>query len=144
MSTRGFYVFKSGNESLNVYKHSDNYPEGEHGGFAAIGKAGPLAWAMPRFEADEFAAAFVAANKGTRAGNVRLAMSGDWRDVCPGDVEYVYVIEGRNSLDHCDAMVSCYAVSCDYDSGKWTATAQYSRPLAEVVGGWYPKRRKAA
>ena len=66
MSTRACYSFfdseANGGEVYHVYKHSDGYPEGS-GGLDAIRKATQLAWTLPRFEADEFAAAFVAANK---------------------------------------------------------------------------------
>lgn len=62
MSTRAMYTFfdetiKSG---YHVYKHHDGYPTGaaEH-----IERARPHAWPLGRFEADEFAAAFVAGNK---------------------------------------------------------------------------------
>jgi len=63
MSTRGVYTFRDEHQIVHIYKHSDNYPEGPHGGIAAIEKAKPFAWPLPRFEADEFAAAFVAAHK---------------------------------------------------------------------------------
>jgi hypothetical protein len=42
------------------YKHSDGYPDGA---VCWITKALEHAWPLPRFAADEFAAAFVAANK---------------------------------------------------------------------------------
>ena len=60
MSTRALYTFIDGDSTHHVYKHHDGYPE-----WAAkhIEAALPFAWALPRFEADEFAAAFVAANK---------------------------------------------------------------------------------
>ena len=46
---------------MTVYKHSDGYP---YGAVCWITKALEHAWPLPRFEADEFAAAFVvAANK---------------------------------------------------------------------------------
>ncbi len=47
-------------EVVTVYKHSDGYPDGA---VCWITKALEHAWPLPRFEADEFAAAFVAANK---------------------------------------------------------------------------------
>ena len=52
-----------------AYKHYDNYPSG-----AAdfIENAKSYAWDLPRFEADDFAAAFVAANKAKSGGEVRL------------------------------------------------------------------------
>jgi hypothetical protein len=62
MSTRGLYTFKGSNRSdcWNVYKHSDNYPTGAA---EAIKLALEYAWTLPRYEADEFATAFIAANK---------------------------------------------------------------------------------
>jgi hypothetical protein len=50
-----------GAEVVTVYKHSDGYPDGA---VCWITKALEHAWPLPRFEADEFAAAFVAANSG--------------------------------------------------------------------------------
>jgi hypothetical protein len=61
MSTRGFFTFVGGpDEEYHVYKHSDCYPSG---GIRAIHGACAFAWTLPRFEADEFAAAFVAWTK---------------------------------------------------------------------------------
>ena len=69
MGTRAIYIFEDDHEEVYVYKHYNNYPSG-----AAdfIEKAKELAWELPRFEADEFAAAFVAANKNRKGGEVRL------------------------------------------------------------------------
>jgi hypothetical protein len=64
MSTRACYRFidrpGDGAEIVTVYKHSDGYPEGA---VCWITRAIDFAWPLPRFEADEFAAAFIAANK---------------------------------------------------------------------------------
>ena len=62
MSTRAIFSFydKHSPKGIHVYKHSDGYPSGA---FDAIGNAFPFAWPLPRFEADEFAAAFVCGNK---------------------------------------------------------------------------------
>jgi len=62
MSTRACYRFIDPEtaEVVTVYKHSDGYPEGA---VCWITKAVDFAWPLPRFEADEFAAAFIAANK---------------------------------------------------------------------------------
>ena len=68
MSTRAVYTFKDADSTVHVYKHHDGYPEG---GLSWIANALPHAWDLPRFEADEFAAAFVAANKES-GGGVRL------------------------------------------------------------------------
>lgn len=70
MGTRAIYQFYDvdGDECF-VYKHYDNYPEGA---VHFIEDAKSMAWELPRFEADEFAAAFVAANKNKAGGEVRL------------------------------------------------------------------------
>ncbi len=66
MSTRACYRFFPLNGPndwpgvVTVYKHSDGYPSGAA---KAIAAALPCAWPLPRFEPDEFAAAFVRANK---------------------------------------------------------------------------------
>ena len=63
MSTRALYTFKgeTAEDSWNVYKHHDGYPSG-----AAETLQDALAfyaWKLPRYEADEFAASFIAAGK---------------------------------------------------------------------------------
>ena len=78
MSTQAIYTFvdpESGDE-VSVFKHWDGYPQGAA---TFLQRAKELAWPLPRFEADEFAAAFVAANK-TREGDCRLMAdpSQDW------------------------------------------------------------------
>jgi len=62
MSTRAMYTFidPESKETHHVYKHYDGYPKGAARWIKA---ALAYAWPLPRFEADEFAAAFVAANK---------------------------------------------------------------------------------
>ena len=69
MGTRAVYFFEDDDGMYGVYKHYDGYPQG-----AAdfIENAKEYAWPFPRFEADEFAAAFVAANKAKKGGEVRL------------------------------------------------------------------------
>ena len=86
MSTRGIYTFKAFGETFHVYKHSDNYPTGAQEALAAVMSQGK-AWDLPRFEADEFAAGFVAANK-NGGGNVRLAKS----RTAAADVQYGYTV----------------------------------------------------
>lgn len=61
MSTRAVYTFFGDQgEAHHVYKHSDGYPSGAAQWITA---ALNFAWKLPRYESDEFAAAFVAANK---------------------------------------------------------------------------------
>ena len=91
MSTRAVFTFscpETKGRPLLVYKHHDGYPSGAIEALIRT-RDGGLGWPLPRFGADEFAAAFVAANK-TQGGGVRLLGSGDWRDFAPLDIEYVY------------------------------------------------------
>jgi hypothetical protein len=60
MSTRAIYTFSDEYHTVSVYKHSDGYPTGA---IEALQKAVHYAWTFPRYEADEFAASFVTANK---------------------------------------------------------------------------------
>ena len=69
MSTNAIYFFEDVNGLYGVYKHYDNYPEGAA---SHIEAAKEFAWNLPRFEADEFASAFVAANKNKDGGEIRL------------------------------------------------------------------------
>ena len=69
MGTRAIYKFEDSNDECFVYKHYDNYPQGA---VHFIEAAKEFAWELPRFEADEFASAFVAANKNKAGGEVRL------------------------------------------------------------------------
>lgn len=103
MSTRAVYTFKDEYDTIHVYKHHDGYPEG---GLSWIANARNYAWPFPRFEASDFAAAFVAANKPrfdpkdkypTSGGGVRLARTGitePWQ-LAP-DAEYHYIVTWEN------------------------------------------------
>jgi hypothetical protein len=88
MSTRAIYTFLDGVKQHNVYVHHDGYAAGAA---IKIRRATQLAWPLLRFEADEFAAAFVAANK-ARPGDVRLLKSGGAKNVAPDDIEFRYEI----------------------------------------------------
>jgi len=72
MGTRAIYKFwdeMMPEESFFVYKHYDNYPSGAR---EFIENAKSHAWKLPRYEACEFASAFVSANKNQGGGEVRL------------------------------------------------------------------------
>lgn len=87
MSTRGLYTFNDNDSSYTVFKHWDNYPSGA---YDFIHNALTLSWDLPRFEADEFAASFIAANK-KAGGDLRLLNA----DSTNGDalgIEYHYFI----------------------------------------------------
>ena len=74
MGTRALYFFEDSDGVYGAYKHYDGYPSGA---MWFIENAKEYAWALdrcpnPRFEADDFAAGFVAANKAKGGGEVRL------------------------------------------------------------------------
>ena len=66
MSTNAIIFFQQETPSeylrSGVYQHWDGYPSGVQATIKNTIESG-LAWELPRFEADEFAAAFIAANK---------------------------------------------------------------------------------
>lgn len=68
MGTRAVFTFKDERNEFHIYKHYDGYPSG-----AAdfLTKAVEKSWGLRRFEADDFAAAFIAANK-EKGGDVYL------------------------------------------------------------------------
>lgn len=124
MSTRALYTFiESKSETYHVFKHTDGYPSG---GIDSIHEAFPYAWLLPRFEANEFAAAFVAANKKGNGG-VRLLKSGPWKKVTPIDIDYRYEVFMKGELLH----VKIYSVN---DTPTWTQSLMYSGPLNEAYG----------
>jgi len=86
MSTRAVYSFYDdiSEDGVHAYVHHDGYPAGAA---KRIEAAKALAWGLPRFEADEFGASFVAANK-TGPGSVRLTPGPDHH----GDLAYRYEI----------------------------------------------------
>lgn len=121
MSTRALYSFigDSPEESWNIYRHHDGYPTGAAETLTVALRY--FAWTPPRFEADEFAAAFCAAGKvstwlesdrginvdafnrygpggqysGFRGGGERLMPQGDPMTVASrncSDIEYRYEI----------------------------------------------------
>ena len=93
MATRGVYTFIDERERFHVYKHWDNYPnvgEMEHdevGAYAWIRQAKEKAWDLPRFEASEFGAAFIAKHK-SEGGGVNLTKHYNRH----ADIEYRYEI----------------------------------------------------
>ena len=92
MGTRAVYTFIDQDQCHSVYVHWDGYPRWA---CRFIAKALSLAWPLPRFEADEFAAAFVAANK-QQPGNVRLTSGPD----AHADLAYTYAVSCRDGQLH--------------------------------------------
>jgi hypothetical protein len=116
MGTRAIYIFEDEHEEVAVYKHYDNYPLG-----AAdfIENAKSHAWTLPRFEAGEFGAAFVSANKNQGGGEVRLVQYNKYscRDDMVWDYtwcDYYYVISYQSN--HKDLWVEIWQSRYDMDS----------------------------
>lgn len=86
MSTRAVYGFRDQHGTHHVYVHHDGYPTGAAEKFEAV-LVSPHIWQLPRFEADEFAAGFICANKDS-GGGVRLTHGPEQH----GDTEYYYVV----------------------------------------------------
>ena len=108
MSTRATYEFRDDRGTYTVYKHHDGYPAG---GVQWIANAPATAWPLPRFEADEFAASFVAGNK-DRDGGVRLTKSRESH----GDTEYHYVITLKDRALHIEIYQSGWSIG---GAGDW-------------------------
>lgn len=99
MSTRAVYTFTDENGSFHVYKHHDGYPSGA---VEWIENAKSKAWEGTRFEACEFGAAFVAANK---KGGGGVYLTHTYED--HGDLEYRYEITTNGK----DLIVNAYEVT---------------------------------
>ncbi|VVC76011.1 hypothetical protein AQUSIP_13120 [Aquicella siphonis] len=120
MSTRAVYTFieqEPGTpdiEAYHVYKHFDGYPAGAA---VFIKNAIDYAWPLPRYEACEFAAAFIAANKQTRKTLERAYPGGDvyltthFND--HGDLDYRYEILMHNKKLRVEAF------KWNYESESW-------------------------
>ncbi len=92
MGTRAVYTFIDERSSVSIYKHWDGSPAWA---CRFIANALPLAWPLPRFEAEEFAAAFVAANK-KGGGDIYLVAGPN----APGGLAYRYDIRCRDGRLH--------------------------------------------
>lgn len=129
MSTRGLYTFIDDAGQYHVYVHSDNYPDGEYGGVAKINAALKKAWDLPRFEADEFAASFVATTKENQGG-VRLTVGESWQQAASCDIEYHYTVSAIEGV----LWVNVDSVNCpDWNKPKrWTEELLCRGPLSMV------------
>jgi len=85
MGTRAVVTFIDNDSEYHVYKHWDGHPDGI---LQNIEAAKPFAWELPRFEADEFAAAFIAANKDKGGGDIRI--TDHYKN--HGDLEFRYEV----------------------------------------------------
>ncbi len=96
---------------FSVFKHWDGYPSNM---IPLIQKSLDKAWKLPRYEADEFACAFIATAKDS-SGDVRLTTSPD----AHGDLDYTYRVFMHNNKLH----VSCRDV--------YTETLVVFQPITE-------------
>ena len=93
MGTRAVITFIDEHDTHHVYKHWDGNPVDILQG---IERATAYAWPLPRFESDEFATAFIAANKPKGGGDIR--MSHTYED--SPDLAYRYEVRlSRGKLD---------------------------------------------
>src|SRR5215475_1386730 len=160
MSTRALYTFKgeTTEDNWNVYKHSDGYPTGA----ANVLKTALdfFAWQLPRYESDEFAAAFCAAAKSSwlwgskfneedfkdhspngkyraySGGNARLMPQGDPLTVAAqncADIQYRYEIyQGNNQK----LRVRAYSVDA------WEKSKASEELLFDCLIADFPKQAK--
>ena len=91
MATRALYVFKDAHDTFIVYKHWDGYPDGAYNYLADAVK---YAWELPRFEASDFAAAFIAGNKNKGGGDIYMT-NGDTTNGDAMGIEYIYTVTGE-------------------------------------------------
>lgn len=120
MGTRATYTFKGDGESHTVYVHWDGYPTGAAEYLGATLKSDNV-WELPRYEADEFAAGFVATVK-TGGGNVRLAKS-------PrkfGDIQYAYTVTQKDG----ELWIKAQSIN-NWDS--WKAKTIWQGKLSEFI-----------
>src|SRR5262249_60391012 len=89
MATRSNIIVQDEFSRIQVYRHWDGYPKAV---IPELIKALEFAWPLPRFEADDFAAAIVRAWK-DGGGHIRIDGNPKGFELVHGDTEYVYVIK---------------------------------------------------
>jgi len=86
MSTRAVLTVEEKDGTVfSIYKHGDGYPEGMA---LMMVEALQFAWTLPRFEAMDWSAAFIAANKPVGGGSVYITSGADYHS----DLDYAYKI----------------------------------------------------
>lgn len=84
MSTRAVITIKDDTDEFHIYQHCDGYPEGV---LPNLHEALKYAWSLPRFEAMDFAAAYIRATK-EHGGNIYCTKH--WNH--HGDLSYRYEV----------------------------------------------------
>jgi hypothetical protein len=90
MSTRSNIIVQDEYSRIQIYRHYDGYPQAV---IPELAQALEFAWELPRFEADEFAAAIVRAWKDEGGGHIRIDGNPKAFEMVHGDTEFVYVIK---------------------------------------------------
>lgn len=109
MGTRAVISFIDEDNTFHVYKHWDGDPPSI---LHYIECAKVFAWELPRFEADEFAAAFIAACKSKGGGDVRLVKT--YKGL--GDLEFRYEVRMHNGALEVTVLSAIYTGK---DRWKW-------------------------
>lgn len=111
MATRCNIIVEDDRNRIQIYRNSDGYPDTEHGVLADLQSVFPYAWPLPRFEADEFSAAIVAAWKSSiqkvgdtgyfvQGGNILIDGNPRGNELLHGDIEWLYTIT-RSKKEGC-------------------------------------------
>jgi hypothetical protein len=93
MSTTAILTFKDEEETYSIYQQYDGDPKEVA---KSLNAALEFAWELPRFEASEFAAAYVRANK-VREGGIYLSLPEDYEDIA---YKYVVTLEAEQIRVH--------------------------------------------
>lgn len=131
MSTRCTISVIDSEDGFTIYRHSDGDPQAV---LPDLYKALDHAWPFPRFEADEFAAAIVAAMK-RGPGGIRLVPGGHGE---VGDSQFQYTVYSRTKPGESEVMLRVEGVAINMDdSGGEEARAREELadgPFMEVIG----------
>lgn len=106
MGTRAVITFIDEIDTFHVYKHWDGYPSNI---LDCIEEAKKFAWELPRFEADEFAAAFITATKYPGGGDIRISHGYKYH----GDLEYRYEVRVINDELDIQIFDAVYGIGAD-------------------------------
>src|SRR5512137_32386 len=117
MSTRCNIIVQDGEDSIQLYRHSDGYPQGQFGVIAKLKEALRFSWPLPRMEAAEFSAAIVRAWK-EHEGNIYIDGDADGIASPPlhCDIEYLYVVEPDRTAGKWK--VTCHDISFPWNESR--------------------------
>ena len=102
MGTRAVITFIDERDKFHIYKHWDGYPSGVLDGLA---DSFQYAWRLPRFEAMDFAAAYIRGNKAEGGGDVYVTKNYS----AHGDLEYRYEVRAAGYKLKVDIFYNTYS-----------------------------------